>query len=249
MIYVQTIYHQLKKLQHVTNNKRNISDELTLLVLFGFPDNKSGAPKRWIFRRGREACLHLRASYSIYWAVGGCFKIGTSLLVAYNTRMISQPKHVTGWDVNVSLHLRLRSLTKARGSFLPLPDLAAGHLSWGPNSFVEGHPGLSCGLQMSASTKHHKASCHVWPCISFLLPVNWKVFSHLTLVNKGFLSGVGVPVVVWWWKACRIAKKNALPEQAWSQNPMYLLSHLFFHQHIQSKVPDNCSDVKVACPE
>lgn len=104
MIYVQTIYHQLKKLQHVTNNKRNISDELTLLVLFGFPDNKSGAPKRWIFRRGREACLHLRASYSIYWAVGGCFKIGTSLLVAYNTRMISQPKHVTGWDVNVSLH-------------------------------------------------------------------------------------------------------------------------------------------------
>lgn len=91
-------------MQHVTNNKRNISDELTLLVLFGFPDNESGAPKRRIFRRGREACLHLRASYSIYWAVGGCFKIGTSLLVAYNTRMISQPKHVSGWDVNVSLH-------------------------------------------------------------------------------------------------------------------------------------------------
>lgn len=176
-------------MQHVTNNKRNISDELTLLVLFGFPDNESGAPKRWIFRRGREACLHLRASYSIYWAVGGCFKIGTSLLVAYNTRMISQPKHVSGWDVNVSLHPA------------SAPSLRHGAAFWRCRTWLQGtsregqtplskatqacHAVCKC-LQARSITKPHVMCNSV-----SMLPVNWKVFSHLTLVKKGFLSGVG----------------------------------------------------------
>ena len=212
--YVWTIYHQLKKLQHVTNNKRNISDELTLLVLFGFPDNKSGAPKRWIFRRGREACLHLPASYSIYWAVGGCFKIRTS-------------KHVSGWDVNVSLHPASAPSLRHGAAFCRCRTWLQGTSREGQTPLSKAtqacHAVCTC-LQARSITKPH-VMCH---SVSLFCCSKLKHIFPSYFGEKGFLSGVGVPVVVWWWKACRIAKKNALPEQAWSQNPMYLLSHLLF---------------------